>query len=388
MDFEAFLRGHLADINAAGLRRNLRQLDSPQGAEVDCDGRTVVNFSSNDYLALANDPRLMAAARSALDEAGLGSGASRLISGNHRLHEELEHELARFKGCEAAVTFSSGYAAAVGTLSALFGKDDVLILDKLSHASLVDGARLSGAVLRVFPHNHLEKLERHLRWARERHPQARIGVVIESVYSMDGDVAPLREIVDLKERFGAWLFLDEAHGVGVLGKHGRGWAEALGVADRIEIQMGTLGKALGASGAYVCGRASLRDFLINRARSFVFSTAPPAAVAAAATAAVRLLASDEGETLVEGLRAVRATLTSLLKGPDGGSAIFPLEIGEERAAVEVSHRLRERGYFVPAVRFPSVAKGAARLRITVTAAHTRGHLEGLVAALEQTVRKE
>lgn len=388
MDFDAFLRGHLADIEAAGLRRRLRRVDSPQGAEVVCDGRSLVNFSSNDYLGLANDPRLVEAAREALEEAGLGSGASRLISGNHRFHEELEDELARFKGSEAALTFSSGYAAAVGILSALFGKDDVLILDKLSHASLVDGARLSGAALRVFPHNHLEKLESHLRWARERHPQARIGVVIESVYSMDGDLAPLREIVDLKERFGAWLFLDEAHGVGVMGNHGRGLADALGVADRVEIQMGTLGKALGAAGAYVCGKASLRDFLLNRARSFVFSTAPPPAVAAAATATIRLLVSNEGGEIVGRLRDVRAALAGLLPRTDGESAIFPVEIGDELLAVAVSEQLREAGYFVPAVRFPTVAKGAARLRITVTAAHKRAHLEGLATALELAVKEE
>jgi 8-amino-7-oxononanoate synthase len=388
MTFDQFLWSEIDRIKAAGLYRELRTVGSPQGAEMICDGRPLVNFSSNDYLGLAGDRRLAVAARGAVDDAGTGSGASRLISGNHRFHEALEEAVAGFKGCEAALTFSSGYAAAVGTLPALFGKSDVLILDKLSHASLVDGARLSGAVVRIFPHNHLEKLESHLRWAREKHPQAKVGVVIESVYSMDGDLAPLREIVELKNRFGAWLFLDEAHGVGVLGERGRGLADALGLAEEVEIQMGTFGKALGVAGAYICGRASLRDYLLNRARSFIFSTAPPPSVAMAARAAVELLNSNEGEILVARLREVRGTLAELLRFPGADSAIFPVLVGDERKAMAVSERLRKAGYFVPAVRFPTVAAGSARLRITVTAAHTREHLENFVRALEQALREE
>ncbi len=387
MDFDQFLNNSLHRIEAAGLRRSLRVMDSPQGAEVISGGRRLLNFSSNDYLGLAAHPRLVGAAQAAAAEAGAGAGASRMISGTHGHHEKLEEALARFKNSAAALTFSSGYAAALGVIPALAGEGDVLILDKLCHACLIDAARLSGAVLRVFPHNHLEKLESHLRWAREKYPRGRVLVVIESVYSMDGDLAPLREIVELKDRFGAWLFLDEAHGVGILGSQGRGLADALLVADRIEVQMGTLGKALGAAGAYVCGSAALRDFLINSARSFIFSTAPPPGVAAAACAGVDLLASAEGAERVRKLDAVRAELTGLLGNVAAPSAIFPVMIGDAVRAVEVSQELLAEGFFVPAIRYPTVARGTARLRITVTAEHTKNHLKRLAAAMRQFLER-
>lgn len=379
-DFADILTERLRQIEAAGLKRSLREISSPQGPEIECDGRRVVNFSSNDYLGLAGDPRLAQAAHRGLDEAGMGSGASALVCGHHRLHEELEVALARFKRCEAALTFSTGYAAAVGTISALVGEGDVVILDKLSHASLVDGARLSGAHLRVFPHNHVEKLESHLRWAREKYPAARVLVVAESVYSMDGDRAPLAEIVAAKERHGAWLMIDEAHGVGVIGESGRGLADHLGLSDRVEIQMGTLGKALGASGAYICGRGVLREYLINRARSFIFSTAPPPSTAAAARAAVELLEKD-GPALVQRLWDNLATYTSLMGQPSAASAIFPLVLGSEETALAASCELSEQGFLVAAIRYPTVARGAARLRIVVTAAHSRAQIEKLAAAL-------
>lgn len=377
---DAFLSARLAEIEGAGLRRSLRVLDSPQGAEVICDTRTLRNFSSNDYLGLAAHPRLRAAAAAALDGSGSGSGASRLICGTHALHERLEHTLAQFKRTEAALSFSTGYAAALGTIPAVVGEGDVVILDKLSHASLVDGARLSGATLRVFPHNHLEKLESHLRWAREKFPSARVLVIAESVYSMDGDLAPLREIIELKDRFDAWLMLDEAHGVGVIGAHGRGLADHLGLASRVDIQMGTLGKALGSSGAYICGSAVLRDYLINRARSFIFSTAPPPYCAAASTAAVEILSSSEGESLREKLWQNLAALTAGLGLPAASSAILPVILGEESAALSASARLLERGFLVPAIRYPTVARGAARLRITVTARHEPSAIQALVEA--------
>lgn len=379
-DFAEILTERLRQIEAAGLKRSLREISSPQGPEIVCNGRRMVNFSSNDYLGLAGDPRLAEAAHRGLDEAGVGSGASALVCGHHRLHEELEVALARFKRCEAALTFSTGYAAAVGTISALVGEGDVVILDKLSHASLVDGARLSGAHLRVFPHNHVEKLESHLRWAREKYPAARVLVVAESVYSMDGDRAPVAEIVEAKERYGAWLMIDEAHGVGVIGDSGRGLADHLGLSDRVEIQMGTLGKALGASGAYICGRRVLREYLINRARSFIFSTAPPPSTAAAAKAAVELLEKD-GPALVGRLWENLATYSSLMGEPSASSAIFPLVLGSEETALAASRRLAEQGFLVAAIRYPTVARGAARLRIVVTAAHSQAQIEKLAEAL-------
>jgi len=285
----------LEALRAASLDRHLREISSSQGAEIEIGGRRLVNFSSNDYLGLANDPRLREAAMAALDEFGLGAGASRLISGTQSPHVRLEHALAKWKETEAALSFSSGYAAALGTIPALVTKDDVILLDKLCHASLIDGAKLSGAILRVFPHNNLRKLESLLEWARRAHPGTRVLVLTESVFSMDGDRAPLRDLVELKKRFGGLLMLDEAHAVGVIGTNGRGLAAEENVSESVDVQMGTLSKALGASGAYICGSRSLIEWLINRARSFIYSTAPPPAIAAAAMAAVDFLASPEGE---------------------------------------------------------------------------------------------
>jgi 8-amino-7-oxononanoate synthase len=380
MNFDQFLRFELERIESAGLRRSLRILESPQGPEVSCDGRVLANFSSNDYLGLAAHPKLQEAAREALDEAGSGAGASRLVCGTHSRHQRLEAALSRFKQTEAALSFSSGYAAALGTIPALVANGDVVILDKLCHACLVDGARLSGASIRVFPHNRIEKLESHLRWAAEKHPAGRVLVLIESVYSMDGDRAPLREIVDLKDRFAAWLFVDEAHGIGVVGRHGRGLADESGVASRIEVQMGTLGKALGSSGAYICGSDALRDYLINRARSFIFSTAPPPHCAAASCAAVEFLESKEGGALVGKLQENISALAHGLRAP-AQSAIFPVILGGEELALEASRTLLEQGFLVPAIRYPTVARNSARLRITVTAAHAPEMIERLVAAL-------
>ncbi len=365
-----FLNGELRQTESAGLLRRLRQIDSAQETHVIIGGRRLVNFSSNDYLGLANHPAICEAAVRETEQSGFGTGASRLVCGTFSAHERLESAIAAFKGTEAALNFSSGYAAAMGTIPALCGQADVIILDKLCHACLVDAARLSGAHLRVFPHNDLGKLESHLGWAREKHPGCRVLVIVESVYSMDGDLAPLREIVELKDRFGAWLFLDEAHGVGVLGENGRGLAEAVGVDGRIEIQMGTLGKALGAHGAYLAGSAAFRDFLINRARSFIYSTAPPASVAAAAAKAIEIVSSPEGHRLRAQLRANIRLLATALAIPEPPSAIVPVILGDESAAMSAAANLLAEGFLVPAIRYPTVARGTARLRITLSAAHT------------------
>src|SRR5437870_2454298 len=285
----------LEALRARSLDRHLREISSAQGPEIEVAGRRLINFSSNDYLGLVNDSRLREAAIAAIGEFGVGAGASRLISGTQSPHVRLESALAKWKGTEAALCFSSGYTAALGTIPALVTKNDVVLLDKLCHASLIDGAKLSGAVLRVFPHNHVGKLESHLEWARREHPGKRVLIVTESVFSMDGDRAPLRELVELKKRFDALLMLDEAHAVGVIGANGRGLAAEENVSDDVDVQMGTLSKALGASGGYICGSRDLIEWLINRARSFIYSTAPPPAVAAAALAAVNFLSSSEGE---------------------------------------------------------------------------------------------
>ncbi|MEO5721452.1 MAG: 8-amino-7-oxononanoate synthase, partial [Chthoniobacterales bacterium] len=257
----------LQALRARSLHRKLREIGTAQGPEVKIVGRQLVNFSSNDYLGLANDSLLREAATAAIAEFGVGAGASRLISGTQSPHIQLETAIARWKGTPAALTFSSGYAAAVGTIPSLVGKRDVILLDKLAHASLIDGAKLSGATIRVFPHNHLGKLESHLEWAHREHPEGRLLVVTESVFSMDGDRAPLRELIGLKKRFGAILLLDEAHAVGVIGANGRGLAHELELTRQVEVQMGTLSKALGVSGGYICGSRSLIEWLVNRARS-------------------------------------------------------------------------------------------------------------------------
>ena len=375
--FDAFLSDALEEIELAGLTRRLTPLETPQLPLVRRGDVMVVNFSSNDYLGLAAHPAIRDAAMGEWERGGFGSGASRLICGTMTAHEELEVSIARFKRTPAALAFHSGYAAALGTIPAICGKDDVIIMDKLSHACLIDAARLSGAVLRVFPHNDLNKLESHLAWASRKHPQARVLIVVESVYSMDGDLAPLREIVDLKERFGAWLFLDEAHAVGVLGPSGGGLAEELGIGDRIEVQMGTLGKALGAHGAYVAGSRVLRDYLINRARSFIFSTAPPAPVAVAATKAIEIAQSPEGGRLRECLWENIRNLAAELQAPKPESAIIPHILGPEKAATSASTELLQKGFLVAAIRFPTVAKGAARLRFTVTSLHHPDQIRSL-----------
>jgi 8-amino-7-oxononanoate synthase len=379
----------LEALERAHLRRRTRPYAGPQGAALrDAAGRELVNFSSNDYLGLANYPALVEAARAALAEHGLGAGAARLVCGTLGPHAALEERLAAFKGTAAALAFSSGYAAAVGTIPSIAGSGDVVILDKLCHASLIDGARLSGATLRVFPHNHTGKLAQHLAWARAKMPGARVLVVVESVYSMDGDRAPLAEIVRLKDEAGAWLLVDEAHGLGVLGRGGRGLAEELGVGGRVELQMGTFSKALGVSGGYLCGSRAAIDLLVNRARSFIFSTAPPPALAAAIAAGIDLLDSGEGAELRGKLWRNINVLAAILPGNVAAeSAILPWIVGEEARALALAEELRERGFLVPAIRYPTVGKGQARLRFTASAAHSEGDIAGLGAVLAELSQK-
>ena len=379
--FDSQLQEQLSTLEFHGLRRSLRVIESSQGTLIRIEGRDLVNFSSNDYLGLASHPALAEAMAEAARRSGTGATASRLICGTHGEHAALEEELAASKGTEAALVFSTGVAAATGSIPALVGRGDVVILDKLAHACLIDGAHASGAKMRVFPHNDLAKLESHLKWARQTHPEGRMLIVTESVFSMDGDLAPLREILELKECHGAILLLDEAHAVGVRGSGAQGLAGELGLADRIEIQMGTLGKALGVSGGYIAGSRTLIDFLINRARSFIFSTAPSPAVAAASRASLRIVQSAEGEALRARLRKNIALLSSLLGTARAESAIIPLILGSEERALEEAARLFETGFFVPAIRYPTVPKNTARLRITLSAAHTPDQIRGLTRAM-------
>jgi 8-amino-7-oxononanoate synthase len=389
------LNQRLAALRDQGLYRQLRRVDSAPGARLDIDGQSLLNFSSNDYLGLANHPALKSAAIRGLEKFGAGAGASRLICGSLTPFHELEDALAAFKKAESALTFSTGYATAIGAITALLDKEDIIILDKLVHASIVDAARLSGAKLRVFAHNDLNDLEDILKWAKgtlppspfSLQPSRQVLVVTEGIFSMDGDAAPLREIVKLKEQYGAWLMVDEAHATGILGQNGRGLADELGIASQIEIQMGTLGKALGASGGFICGSRALVDFLVNRARSFIFSTAPVPAAAAAACAAIDLMQTHEGESRRKTLwQHVEAVHTA--RRPQPGTrrgAILPVIIGGEAEAVAAAAQLRERGIFVPAIRYPTVARGKARLRVTLTAAHTKKDVEQLIAGLNSAM---
>lgn len=388
-EFDQELEKRLSDIRAQGLLRELRRVDSPQSPRVALKGRTLCNFSSNDYLGLANEPLLKEAAIKAVETYGAGSGASRLVCGSLAPHHELEESLADFKGTPAALSFSSGYTTALGAICALLTKDDVVAVDKLVHACIVDAVRLCGAKVRVFAHNDLNELEDILKWVDHRRTDAsrisparkvRALVVTESVFSMDGDHAPLREMVELKERYGAWLMVDEAHATGLYGANRRGWAEHRGVADRVEVQMGTLGKALGAAGGYICGSRVLVDNLINRARSFIFSTAPVPAAVAAATAGIRFVQSEAGEARRQRLWQRVGSLCARRHGKNE-SAIIPLPIGDENKAVAAAAALRDEGFFIPAIRYPTVERGQARLRLTLTAMHGPDDVAQLLEAL-------
>ena len=384
----------LNGLRARSLERKLREIGSAQGPEIEIAGRRLINFSSNDYLGLANDSRLREAAVAAIKEFGVGAGASRLVSGTQSPHVSLESVIAKWKGTEAALCFSSGYAAALGTIPALVASNDIILLDKLCHASLIDGAKLSGAILRVFPHNHLGKLENHLEWAQRQHAGKRVLILTESVFSMDGDRAPLRELIKLKKHFGALLFLDEAHAIGVIGPNGRGLAAAENLSDDVDVQMGTLSKALGASGGYICGSRDLIEWLINRARSFVYSTAPPPGIAAAALAAIDFLSSPQGEErrilLWKRISLMRESFLALnskrtTPNSNSGSAIFPWIVGDEQAALNLASALQREGFFVSAIRYPTVAKSSARLRITVTASHKEDQIRLLCEAITRLV---
>lgn len=391
-DFNAQLAVELAALRKADLLRELRRVESPAGTRACLGGRELLNFSSNDYLGLANHPALKEAAVCAAKKFGAGAGASRLVCGSLAVHHELEEALAAFKGAEAALTFSTGHAAALGAITALLDRGDLLILDKLVHACIVDAAKLSGAKLRVFRHNDLNDLEAKLKWAAKQRSAvsgqrpARTLIVTESVFSMDGDLAPLRDLVELKERFGAWLMVDEAHATGLFGKRRSGLVEEFGLTGRVEIQMATLGKAVGAAGGAISGSRNLIDLLVNRARSFIFSTAPVPAAAAAASAGLKVIESSEGEArrerlwlLVEQLK--RVLIEASFPPPAVRAPIIPVAMGAEARAMRFAEALRKAGVFVPAIRYPTVARGAARLRFTVSAEHTAEDLAALAKAL-------
>ncbi|MDD2706592.1 MAG: 8-amino-7-oxononanoate synthase [Verrucomicrobiae bacterium] len=373
-------RRELEGLDSKGLRRRLRCGVSQGTRLFRFDGRVLVNFSSNDYLGLASDPRLWAGVEGGAAEVGnMGAGASRLVSGNHPDYMTLEAELARFKQVDEVLVFGSGYAAAVGTIPALVGKEDFVVMDKLCHASLVDGARLSGAVIRVYPHLNMDRCGELLANCREKAgDEGKILLVTESVFSMDGDLAPLDQLAQLKDQYGAWLMVDEAHGSGVLGREGRGGTEMFCVEDRVDVAMGTLSKAFGCVGGFVGGKSGLKDHLVNRARSLIYSTGLPSVVCRAACRAVRMVREEPvlRERLWVNIRKMAEGL-----GVPPVSPIFPVIIPDEKTCVETSLRLAEAGFWAPAIRYPTVPRGKARLRISVSAAHTAGDVQGLLEAL-------
>ncbi|MFL5355558.1 8-amino-7-oxononanoate synthase [Archangium sp.] len=366
-------RAELDALSARGLKRFLEPLDSPQGPLVRVGGETLVNFASNDYLGLAASPTVRAAAAAALEAHGVGSGASRLVVGDTTAHHRLEARLASFERSEAALLFNSGYAANVGTIQSLVGPEDAVFSDALNHASLIDGCRLSRARVVVYPHADVEALEQALAST----PARRRLVVTDTVFSMDGDLAPLREIVRVCQAHGAALLVDEAHATGVLGARGSGLCEELGLGDAVDVRMGTLSKALGGLGAYICASRPVVELVLNRARPLVFSTALPAALCAAAEAAVDLVELDDAlrARLWRNIRRFSEGLRSLGFLAEPRSAVFPVIVGEPERAVAASRALRARGLLVKAIRPPTVPEGTSRLRFCLSAAHTEGHVD-------------
>jgi 8-amino-7-oxononanoate synthase len=381
-----------AELNAvanAGLRRSRRVVQPLPGGACEIDGRRLWNFAGNDYLGLAADPRLAEAAREAIAEAGLGSRASALVAGRSRWHERLEQTIADFEGQPAAMLFPTGYAANVGTIAALVDSEDIVFCDRLNHASLIDGCRLSGAKLRVFRHTDLSTLARAL--GKSSGFRRRL-IVTDALFSMDGDLAPLTELCHLAERFDAELLVDEAHGTGVFGEHGRGVCEHLHVEDRVAVRVGTLSKAVGTLGGFVAGSPSLIDWLWNKARPQVFSTALPPAVCAAATAALKIMQTEpESRTrLWRNCEFVRGELQRMLPAESSPCAhsvgpILPIVLGEPVLAVEAQRRLEDRGCLVAAIRPPTVPQGTSRLRVSLSAAHDEAALRQLVEALKEVV---
>ncbi len=373
----------LKELKQKDLLRAMRKIDSAQGPRVLIEGREIILLSSNNYLGLANHPRVKEAAIRAIERYGFGSGASRLISGNMSLHEELEERLARFKGVESALIFNSGYTANTGVIPAIAGIGDFIYSDELNHASIIDGSRLSRAEIRVYPHKDMNALEDLLK---KEKGQGRKLIITDTVFSMDGDIAPLKEIYDLSRMYDAILMIDEAHATGVLGKKGRGAIEHFNLKDNDIIQMGTLGKALGTFGAYIAGSKELINYLISKARSFIYTTSLPPSVLAAAIEAINII--EEDGSLLKRLwdnrkRFIESLHSSGFDTLRSETPIIPVFIGDAHKAIKMAEFLFEQGIFAPAIRPPTVPEGRSRIRTTVMATHTKEDIEKAVKALSK-----
>ena len=387
MAIDDFALRELETRRAAGLHRRLRCIEGAQDAWVTVDGRRALLLCSNNYLGLASHPAVREAASKAAADYGVGAGASRLISGSMRWHRTLEEQLATFKGTEAALLFNSGYHANVGTIAALVGQDDAVFSDELNHASIIDGCRLSGARIRVYRHNDVDALAALLAGTAAR----RRLVVTESIFSMDGDTAPLAAIGEVAERHGAMVMVDEAHAMGVIGPNGRGVVGAEGLQDRVAVQMGTLGKAVGTFGAFVAGRRAMIDLLLNTARSFVYTTALPPPVVAAASAALTIISTDSErrQRLAENAAHLYRAFGQLgLRTGRQPAHILPVLIGDSDRAMRISERLLAEGVFVQGIRPPTVPPGTARLRVTAMSTHTEEDLAFAVEAFRRVFSEE
>jgi len=373
-----FLHNALEDMKAANLYYRLKVLEGEQKPVANFDGKEVINLSSNNYLGLTTHPKLRRSAIDATRKFGVGSGAVRTIAGTMKAHLDLEKQIAAFKKVEACVVFQSGFAANAGTVAAILGKEDLVISDELNHASIIDGCRLSRATIKVFKHKDVADCERLCK-ETENWPGHKL-LITDGVFSMDGDIAPLPELCSLAEKFNCIMMVDDAHSSGVLGRGGRGTVDHLGCHGRVQIQVGTLSKAIGAMGGYVCGSRELIDFLYHRARPFLYSTGHPPSVIATCQAAFTLLDSPDGEKLLKKLWANTKFFQRRLKkaGFSTGATqtpITPIHVGEGAKAFEFSRRLYDAGVYIPAVGFPTVPEGKARLRAMVTATHRRADLE-------------
>jgi 8-amino-7-oxononanoate synthase len=384
---DSFIHEEIKNLKKKGLYRNLRTVEGGQDSSVVMNGRKVLMLSSNNYLGLANHPDLKKASIDAALRWGTGSGGSRLISGNMEIHRALEKELALFKGTERALLFSSGYHANVGVISALVGEGDLILSDELNHASIIDGCRLSKAEVRVYKHADVTSLERMLKGSSRFRRRL---IITDSVFSMDGDIAPLPDIVDLAEKYSAQLMVDDAHGTGVLGEKGKGAVDHFGLGRKVEIQMGTLGKALGSFGAYIAGSEDLVHYLVNKARSLIYTTALPPPVCGAGLAALKIL--SERPDLITRLRNNNTYFRKGMKHlgylvPEGETPIIPLVFRDPAATMEMAQRLLDEGVYVQGIRPPTVPDGTSRLRITLMATHTKEHLDFGLRAFEKTGRK-
>lgn len=378
---DSWAEEELSALSRKGLRRFLEPLEGAQGPVIRIGGEQLINFSSNDYLSLASDARVKDAFVSAAERFGVGSGASRLIVGDTTAHAQLERRIAGFMRSEAALLFNSGYAANVGILSTLLGREDVVFSDELNHASIVDGCRLSKAKVVIYPHADLDALARLL----QEHSGRRRLIATDAVFSMDGDWAPLQRIVELAKANDCAVLLDEAHAIGVLGPTGAGLAEELKLSSQIDIRMGTLGKSLGCFGAFAATSSKIAEWLMNRARSLVFSTSLPGALCVAAEAAIDAVATDEAlrMRLWRNIRRLSSGLQKLGLAAEARSTIFPIVIGEPEEALALSGKLRDRHLLVKAIRPPTVPPGTSRLRISLAAGHTEGQIDLLLEGLRE-----